>query len=108
MAFQTVNEAFEELLRRIELNPARVELASQRYSAVKNTIERVLPGKYVSQIGSFQRKTKIRPIDLGDSLDVDAVVSFGRFTQYATDGRNLTFRCPQTVRSALFPTKPTK
>ncbi len=48
MAFSNVNEAFEELLRRIELNPARVVVASQRYNAVKVTIERALPGKAVS------------------------------------------------------------
>lgn len=89
MPFVTVDAAFEELLRRIELNPARVSLASQRYNAVKSTIEGSLPGKTVTQVGSFQRKTKIRPADLGDSLDVDVVVSFRRFTEYARDGRGV-------------------
>lgn len=88
MAFATVADAFTELLKRIELNPARVALASQRYNAVKETIETALPGKTVCQIGSFQRKTKIRPADLGDALDIDAVVSFKRFTHYARSGED--------------------
>jgi hypothetical protein len=88
MPFSTVAEAFNELLKRIELNPARSALASQRYNAVKATIEGALSGKTVSQIGSFQRKTKIRPADLGDGLDIDAVVSFRRFTHYAGYGEN--------------------
>lgn len=78
-----VGEAFDEMLRRIELNPTRVALASKRYQAVKETIEAALPGKIVKQIGSFQRKTKIRPGDLGDALDVDALVIFGPFKAYA-------------------------
>lgn len=102
MAFSTVTEAFEELLRRIELNPARVAAASQRYNAVKATIEGALPGKIVSQIGSFQRKTKIRPADLGDGLDIDVVVSFKRFTEYATGGNGVSPEgALETVRRAL-------
>jgi len=83
MALTSVEEGFAELLRRIELNESRVALASQRYNAVKATIEGALTGKSVRQVGSFQRKTKIRPLDPADSLDVDAIVSFGRFYQYA-------------------------
>jgi Second Messenger Oligonucleotide or Dinucleotide Synthetase domain len=102
LAFQTVSEAFERLLQRIELNPARAALASQRYNAVKSTIEAALPGKTVRQIGSFQRKTKIRPSDLSDTLDVDAVVAFKRFTTYATDGSGTTpSSALDLVRSAL-------
>jgi hypothetical protein len=90
MPLSSVDEAFAELLRRIELNPSRVTLASQRYNAVKATVEGALLGKTVRQVGSFQRQTKIRPADLGDRLDVDALVSFGGFSQYsspyATDG----------------------
>jgi hypothetical protein len=86
MPVASVDEAFKELLRRIELNPSRVALASQRYDAVKASIESALPGKTLHQIGSFQRKTKIRPADLSDKLDVDVVVSFGRFFQYALPG----------------------
>lgn len=66
MATLPVDEAFREALGRIELNPSRVELASQRYNAVKASIESALPGKTLRQIGSFQRKTKIRPVDLSD------------------------------------------
>jgi len=83
MPLLSVDEAFGELLHRLELNQSRVALASQRYNAVKATIEGALPGKTLRQVGSFQRKTKIRPVGLGDQLDVDAVVSFGRFTHYA-------------------------
>jgi hypothetical protein len=99
----SVDEAFRELLRRIELNPSRVALASQRYSAVKATIESALPGKTLRQIGSFQRKTKIRPADLSDRLDIDVVVSFGRFFQYAVPGTVGTTPAMalETVRQAI-------
>jgi Second Messenger Oligonucleotide or Dinucleotide Synthetase domain len=83
MPIVSVDEAFKELLRRIELNPSRVALASQRYSAIKAAIESALPGKTLHQIGSFQRKTKIRPADMSDKLDIDVLVSFGYFFQYA-------------------------
>jgi len=71
-----IKEAFAETLLRIELNPARVQLASQRYNAIKQVIEQAWPGKTVTQIGSFQRKTKIRPLDLSDKLDIDLLVKF--------------------------------
>jgi hypothetical protein len=88
MPLASVDEAFKELLRRIELNPTRIALASQRYNSIKATIEDALPGKSVRQIGSFQRNTKIRPADLGDALDIDVVVSFGHFFQYAAPGQS--------------------
>lgn len=71
-----IKEAFAVTLSRIELNPTRVQLASQRYNAIKEVIEQALPGKTVTQIGSFQRKTKIRPLDLSDKLDIDLLVKF--------------------------------
>ncbi len=71
-----IKEAFAATLSRIELNPTRVQLASQRYNAIKQVIEQTLPGKTVTQIGSFQRKTKIRPLDLSDKLDLDLLVKF--------------------------------
>jgi hypothetical protein len=70
---RTVRGAFRDFLSRIELNPTRVQLASERYTAVKGVVERALPGKQVRQVGSFQRQTKIRPADLGDELDIDAL-----------------------------------
>jgi hypothetical protein len=71
-----IKEAFAATLSRIELNPTRVQLASQRYQAVKSVIEEALPERTVTQIGSFQRQTKIRPLDLGDKLDIDLLVKF--------------------------------
>ena len=50
-----VEDGFAGMLSRIELNDTRVALASQRYQAVKATLEAALPGKKVKQIGSFQR-----------------------------------------------------
>jgi len=98
----TVAEAFDDLLSRIELNPTRVALASQRYNAVKQTIESALPGKEVRQIGSFQRSTKLRPRDLGDGLDIDAIVSFGDAHRMAPPGEGLTTRqAMERVRSGL-------
>jgi hypothetical protein len=75
--YRTVNSAFKDTLTAIELNPTRVELASQRYNSVKAVIEGALPGKTVTRIGSFQRHTKIRPQDLSDKIDLDVLVSWG-------------------------------
>lgn len=98
----TINQAFTELLRRIELNPTRVSLASERYDAVKRQLEGALPGKTVKQVGSFQRKTKIRPADLGDALDIDAVVSFGDTHRIAPSGQGVsTTAALSAVRAAL-------
>lgn len=99
----SVDEAFQELLRRIELNPTRVDLASQRYNAIKQVVESALPGKVVRQIGSFQRHTKIRPADLGDQLDIDVLVSFGRFTHYAVPASDgiTPLKALEIVRAAL-------
>jgi hypothetical protein len=78
-----VGAAFREFLGRIELNPARVELASTRYAHVKRILESALPFASVRQIGSFRRRTKIRPRDLGDGLDVDVLVSLSQASRYA-------------------------
>src|SRR5712692_1127201 len=86
MPVASVDEAFRELLSRIELSPFRVTLASQRYNAMKASIEGALPGKTLHQIGSFQRGTKIRLADLSSQLDIEVLVSFGRFSQYSETG----------------------
>ena len=82
----TVSAGFRELLTRIELNATRVALASQRYAAVSDRIVKGLPNCEVRQIGSFQRRTKIRPLKDSDSIDVDAIVCFGGVVRYANDG----------------------
>ncbi len=98
----TVNQAFDELLSRLELNQARIDLASQRYAAVKGHLETALPGKTVRQIGSFQRRTKIHPGAVNGPWDIDVAVCFDDVTAYATDGNGIT---PQKsldiVRAAL-------
>src|SRR5712691_4643275 len=81
-----IKEAFAATLSRIELNPTRVQLASQRYNAIKQVIEQALPGKTVTQIGSFQRKTKIRPLDLSDKLDIDLLVKLKTANRYLFGG----------------------
>jgi hypothetical protein len=81
-----LTEAFVRYLGRIELNADREKLASTRYNAVKTVLEGALPGVTVREIGSFQRHTKIRPLDLGDGLDVDVVVALGTATHYAGAG----------------------
>ena len=86
MPIATVDEAFTQLLSRIELSPFRVTLVSQRYSSLKASIESALPGKTLHQIGSFQRGTKIKPADLSNQLDIEVLVSFGRFSQYSETG----------------------
>jgi len=74
----SVDQAFRQFLTRIELNAARVGLASQRYNAVKEHVEATLTGATVRQIGSFQKNTKIRPLDLSEHLDVDGLVILGQ------------------------------
>ena len=98
----TVSDAFSELLRRIELNPSRVSLASTRYNAVKNVLERELADATIRQIGSFQRRTKTRPFDLSEQLDVDAVAVLGETRNYAAPGQGLsTSAAIEKVRRAL-------
>lgn len=84
----SVRQAFDVLLQGIELDSTRAKVASQRYQAIKETVEANASGKTVKQVGSFQRQTKIRPEDLSDGLDVDALVIFGSFTKFAAPGEN--------------------
>lgn len=77
------------MLRRLELNPNRAALASQRYNAVRLQLESALPGVSVSQVGSFQRRTKIRPLDASKSLDIDVAVCLGHFNRYVSDGSGI-------------------
>ena len=69
-----LKEAFAATLSQLDFSPTCVELASQRYQAIKQTIEQALPGKTVSPIGSFQRQTTIRPPDGSDTLAIDLLV----------------------------------
>lgn len=78
-----VGAAFREYLGRLELNQTRIELASSRYAHVKRILEGALGGVGVRQIGSFRRRTKIRPRDLSDALDLDVLVTLSRATSYA-------------------------
>ncbi len=99
---RTVAESFDELLRRLELDPTRVALASQRYASVKGLIESALSGKTVAQVGSFRRKTKIRPRNPNDALDVDAIVSWGDAHHFVSNGSGLSpFAALEIVRQAL-------
>lgn len=97
-----IADGFKETLRRIELNPTRVTLTAQRYNAIKDVVEANIAGATVKQIGSFQRRTKIRPLDLGDSLDVDALVTLGDVFKYAAPGAGTTpASALEKVRRAL-------
>lgn len=85
-AKSSVHRAFELCLSRIELDPTRVAEASQHYNAVKNWLEGRM-NVTVRQVGSFQRKTKTRPIvDDGQvsPIDIDALVCFGDATHFAS------------------------
>jgi hypothetical protein len=59
---------------------------------VKGHLERLLPGATVRQIGSFQKNTKIRPIDMSDDLDVDGLVVLGDLRAFAPPGKGLSPR----------------
>ncbi len=95
-----VDRAFDEYLHRIELNPARVTKISQRYNSVKKQIESQLNGAKVKQVGSFQRKTKIRPITDNDNLDIDALVILSRADRFVKDGLSPS-RAMEKVRDSL-------
>jgi hypothetical protein len=77
------DQPFPDLLSSLELNPTRVQLASQRYTSVKDYLENQLRGVEVKQVGSFRKKLKIRPEDHSDCLDLDAIVCLGDITGYA-------------------------
>jgi Second Messenger Oligonucleotide or Dinucleotide Synthetase domain len=98
----TIDDAFAILVSRVELNPSRVALASQRYNAIKAVVEARISGSTVRQIGSFQRKTKIRPQDLSDALDVDALAVLGEVRQYSAPGEGFSpAQALEHVRRAL-------
>ncbi|MBI4236967.1 MAG: hypothetical protein HY696_00940 [Deltaproteobacteria bacterium] len=78
-----LEEAFSTLLSRLELNPTRVRLASERYDAIKTHLESRLQNVEVKQVGSFRKKTKIRPGDGSDRIDLDVIVCLGNFTGYS-------------------------
>ncbi|HEU5401037.1 MAG TPA: hypothetical protein VFU86_06745 [Terriglobales bacterium] len=102
----SIRTVFEETVKQVELDPTRSQRASERYSAVKRQIEAALPAKAVFQVGSFQRKTKIRPLDQNDPLDIDAAVCFGDCRQYAAPGTGVfPSTALETVRSALVDNK---
>lgn len=101
----TVDEAFAECLSRIELNPARVAAAATHYSAIKSALEAQIAGSRVRQIGSFQRRTKIRPqglAGLADALDIDIIATIGTATKFAPPGSG-TFpqQALERIKSAL-------
>ena len=83
-----VAEAFGEYLSRIELNPTRVGLAAQRYQALKEQLESTVPGLKLHRIGSFQRHTKVRPIEQPDALDLD-VVAYQVTNAYPAPGQGV-------------------
>src|SRR6516164_3493878 len=105
MRVASVDGAFKELLRRIEPDPIRVALASQRYNALEPFIEEALPGKRLHTVGAFQRRTKIRTADLSEQLDIEALISFGPFSQSSAPDKEgfIPSRVLQIVRLALQP-----
>lgn len=97
----SLNSLFSELLTRLELNPTRVRLASERYAGLKAQIETNLPVT-VKQIGSFQRNTKIRPSAESNHIDVDVLVSFGTTKRVVSGGSGMTPAIALSrVRSAI-------
>ena len=101
MAYSTIKSAFDELLKRIELNQTRVNTVSDRYKSVKETLEKGIPDCSVFQIGSFQRKTKIKPDDENAGLDIDVGVCLGDFHRYLTSGGIYPKQALSTCRNGL-------
>ena len=58
MPVASVDDAFRELLSRIELSPFRVALASRRFNALKTSIEGAFAGKTVASNRLIQTRDK--------------------------------------------------
>lgn len=87
-----IQDGFATTLSRIELDPTRVQRASQHYNAIKDWLEKRLNVE-VRQVGSFQRSTKIRPRVVNgvpSAIDIDAVVCFGDATYTPAPGYGTT------------------
>lgn len=104
----TIQEGFATTISRIELDPTRVQRASQHYNAIKDWLESKLSVE-VRQVGSFQRSTKIRPSVINGApspIDIDAIVCFGDATYFSAPGFGQTgFDVLKAVRDALIANK---
>lgn len=67
---------FETLISNIELPPSSTSLVSGRYATLGAQLKGQLPHVTIKQIGSFQRKTKIKPGFLDKLLDLDMACIF--------------------------------
>lgn len=59
----SIKRAFEYTLSRLELDTTRTQTASVHYQTMQSHLESILSGVRLRQIGSFQKRTKIRPIN---------------------------------------------
>lgn len=58
-----IKKAFEHTLSRLELDSTRTQTASTHYQTMQSHLESVLSRVRIRQIGSFLKRTKIRPIN---------------------------------------------
>lgn len=74
----TINAAFAALQSNIELPRSFAERVSSRYAAVRDHLLDVFEyGTQIRQIGSFQRKTKVKPSRENPCIDLDIAVVLG-------------------------------
>lgn len=107
-----IKKAFEYTLSRLELDSTRTQTASTHYQTMQGHLESVLSGVRIRQIGSFQKRTKIRPINNSlwlyseedwakkfSPLDIDtiAILGNGNIVPYGGEGTT-----PQQALESLY------
>ena len=80
-----IAKAFEKLKTNLELKPTFDGLIQQKHKAVRDAVEKAIPGSKTKLIGSVGRKTRIHPRE-EDAFDIDILVEMGSFHQWISSG----------------------
>lgn len=80
-----LNDAFQHLKSKLELDDSFQELIETHHSAVRRCIENTGQVYNTKLIGSLQRQTRIQP-RTEDPFDIDILVELGEFTGWVRDG----------------------
>lgn len=84
-----IDQHFQSLRSRLELNPTKQGLVSMHYNAIKSKINALDKGYEVKLIGSLQRRTRIHP-KVASKFDIDILVIKGTFYSWANPGEGIT------------------
>jgi hypothetical protein len=79
-------ESFSYFKQRLELDPSYQTVIEARHAAVRDCIERAIPGAETHLIGSLQRRTRIDPPTGLEDFDIDILVVLGRFDHWVPVG----------------------